>query len=236
MFCKNCGAELREGASFCGKCGTPAGQYASSSNGESQEPVIDFSEMGKKAKAVAGKGMNGVKNAATAIDTKVSEMSQAHTEKKKAQEEERARMMAMAPNPYNQNQQGYEQNVNAGQQTGTAGGAVPPQGYQNVPPQGAFPPGYGFAPIKDYDPRFDYKPIGMWGYFGWNILFTVLLYIPVIGWLVNFIVLLILSLKSSGNINLRNYARSFFCVTIIVAVVATIVLVVVVGGVSRIFR
>ena len=48
----------------------------------------------------------------------------------------------------------------------------------------------------------EYKPIGMWGYFGFSIVFN----IPFIGWLIA----LILALGAGSNINVRNYARSFF--------------------------
>ncbi len=60
----------------------------------------------------------------------------------------------------------------------------------------------------------EYKPIGAWGYVGWNILFA----IPVVGF-----VLLIVFSFSNSNINRRNYARSFWC-TLLVAVVLVIVL------------
>lgn len=52
------------------------------------------------------------------------------------------------------------------------------------------------------------KPISMWGYFGYQILFS----IPVIG----FIFILIYSFGGTNNINLRNYARSYFCILILI--------------------
>jgi hypothetical protein len=63
-----------------------------------------------------------------------------------------------------------------------------------------------------------YKPIGMWAYFGYEILFS----IPVIGW----IFLLIYSFGNTKNINLRNFARSYFCLVIIVAVLVVIFLII----------
>lgn len=56
-----------------------------------------------------------------------------------------------------------------------------------------------------------YRPISMWGYFGYQILFA----IPLIG----FIFLLIYALGGTSNINLRNFARSYFCALIIVLVI-----------------
>ena len=58
-----------------------------------------------------------------------------------------------------------------------------------------------------------YKPIGMWGYFGYQILFS----IPIVG----FIFLIVFSLSSS-NINRRNFARSYFCIIIIALIIVAI--------------
>ena len=58
-----------------------------------------------------------------------------------------------------------------------------------------------------------YKPIGAWGYVGYNILFS----IPVVG-----LICLIIFACSGSNINRRSYARSFFCVYILVAIVGII--------------
>lgn len=61
--------------------------------------------------------------------------------------------------------------------------------------------------IRNYNPDLDYKPIGMWGYF----FYTILLNIPVVGW----IFIILFSLGVTKNINLRNFARSWFCVYIV---------------------
>ena len=61
----------------------------------------------------------------------------------------------------------------------------------------------------------EYKPISMWGYFGYEILFS----IPVIG-----LICLIIMSFAAGNKNVKNFARSYFCLFIITLVV-TIVLV-----------
>lgn len=52
----------------------------------------------------------------------------------------------------------------------------------------------------------DYEPIGMWGYFGYQILFG----IPLVGW-----ILCISFALMAHNHNLRNFARSQFCVLLI---------------------
>ena len=64
----------------------------------------------------------------------------------------------------------------------------------------------------------EYKPISMWGYLGYEILFS----IPLIG----FILLLVFALGGSKNINVRNFARSYFCVLIIVLILTVIIFVV----------
>ena len=56
----------------------------------------------------------------------------------------------------------------------------------------------------------DYTPISMWGYFGYQILF----WIPLIG----IILLLVFALGGTRNINLRNFARSYFCIIIVLAI------------------
>lgn len=60
----------------------------------------------------------------------------------------------------------------------------------------------------------EYTPISAWGYFGWNLLFSV----PCVG----FIVLLIFALGGTRNINLKNYARSFFCIMLLMIIVTVI--------------
>jgi hypothetical protein len=64
------------------------------------------------------------------------------------------------------------------------------------------------------DPTMDYTPITMWGYFGYEILFS----IPCIG----FIMLLVYSFGGTKNANLRNFARSYFCYVIVIAIIVAI--------------
>ena len=60
-----------------------------------------------------------------------------------------------------------------------------------------------------------YTPISMWGYFGYNILFG----LPIIG----FIILIVFAL-GHHNVNVKNYARSFFCGFILVIILSLILL------------
>lgn len=53
----------------------------------------------------------------------------------------------------------------------------------------------------------EYKPISTWGYLGYEVLFA----IPLIG----FIIMLIFALGGTKNINLKNLARSKFCIIVV---------------------
>lgn len=59
----------------------------------------------------------------------------------------------------------------------------------------------------------EYTPISMWGYFGYEILFS----IPLIGW-----ICVIVFAISASNQNLKNFARSQFCLLIIVLILTVI--------------
>lgn len=116
----------------------------------------------------------------------------------------------------NQNQNQYQyQNQNQTQNAGTTN----PTYYQQANQQPQYNPA-NQAPNKQ--DRFDYTPISMWGYFGYEILFS----IPCIG----LILLLVFSFGGTKNINLRNFARSFFCIFILAIVIALII--VIVGAVT----
>ncbi|MCD8134178.1 MAG: zinc-ribbon domain-containing protein [Clostridiales bacterium] len=60
----------------------------------------------------------------------------------------------------------------------------------------------------------EYRPITMWGYFGYEILFA----IPIVGW-----ILVIVFSITAKNHNLKNFARSHFCILIIALVILLIV-------------
>ena len=55
-----------------------------------------------------------------------------------------------------------------------------------------------------------YKPISVWGYLGYNILFA----LPIIG----IIMILVFSFGKDRNVNVKNYARSYILVYVIGAV------------------
>lgn len=55
-----------------------------------------------------------------------------------------------------------------------------------------------------------FRPLSPWAYFGYTILFS----IPLVG----FILLIVFSL-SDGNINRKNFARSYFCALVIMLII-----------------
>ena len=115
---------------------------------------------------------------------------------------------------YGQSNMYTQQNQNTyGQQNANA------YGQQNLYSQQAYttPPQqvvYNQRITKENLP-YEFQPISMWGYFGYQILFM----IPIIG----FILLIVFALGGTKNVNLKNFARSYFCVTIIVLVVVLII-------------
>ncbi len=60
-----------------------------------------------------------------------------------------------------------------------------------------------------------YRPLGAWSYFGYQLLFM----IPLVG-----IICLIVFSLSDANINRRSFARSYFCVYIIVAILLVVII------------
>lgn len=103
---------------------------------------------------------------------------------------------------------------------------TPPQP-QYAPPQSQYTPPQprpvqatpynNYAPVsKPATPEIppEYKPLRGWAYFGWQLLFA----IPVVG----LVLLIVFACGGTHNINLRNFARSYFC-AMLVGVILTVV-------------
>ena len=54
----------------------------------------------------------------------------------------------------------------------------------------------------------EYTPLSPWQYFGYQLLFS----IPIVG----FIFLVVFALGGANNINLKNFARSYFCIYVVI--------------------
>ena len=97
-------------------------------------------------------------------------------------------------------------------ETAAAAPAVP---VQQEPVTYAQPPVYS-APVSQQTDSPKYKLLSPWAYVGYNFLFA----IPVIGF-----ILLLVFCFSDGNLNRRNYARSFFCSLVIGIIIFILALV-----------
>ncbi len=84
---------------------------------------------------------------------------------------------------------------------------------ERTQPQAPHPPMNGYYEISESSLPEKYRPLGAWAYFGYTLLFS----IPIVG----FILLIVFSL-SDKNINRRNFARSFWCVLVLAAIVTGI--------------
>lgn len=58
-----------------------------------------------------------------------------------------------------------------------------------------------------------YRPLSPWSYFGLGILYS----LPLVGW-----IFLIVHAIGSTNLNRRNYARSYFCVYVLVIILIAV--------------
>lgn len=70
---------------------------------------------------------------------------------------------------------------------------------------------------RNYTGPSEYRPLGAWAYFGYSVLFS----IPLIGLIFNLVYCF-----SDSNINRRNYARSFWCVYLLVFIVSVVLAIV----------
>lgn len=115
---------------------------------------------------------------------------------------------------YGNQQQAYGNQQQAyGSQQQMYGNQPPVYGNQQ-PIYGNQPPvHYNQPPMNNQVPE-EYRPIGMWGYFGYELLFM----IPIVG----LIMVLIFSFGGTANKNLKNFARSQFCIWIIIIVLVVI--------------
>ncbi|MDE5994733.1 MAG: hypothetical protein K2G60_04385 [Oscillospiraceae bacterium] len=91
---------------------------------------------------------------------------------------------------------------------------VQPVGSQPAMPQMPYGQPYGYAPINENMLPEDYKPVTVWQYVGYTLLFSV----PIIG----FIMILVTAFGSDKSISLRNYAKSYlvwYAISVVLMVV-----------------
>lgn len=81
-----------------------------------------------------------------------------------------------------------------------------------------------FQPEPEPELPKEYRPLSPWAYFGYGLLFL----IPVVG-----LILLIVFSFAGGNVNRRNFARSYWCSLILVLAIVLILAVLVMLGVLK---
>lgn len=203
MKCAYCGKELPDSAVFCSGCGQRVIKEATSPNEETiSTPTDDANSTQKEdTNSVSNDEMNSIpKDAANSMQGQQADTySQSNTERKSNNEYV----------PTNYGTQNQRSSNYAAPNYGT-----PNYGTPNYGPSNYGSPNYGYnMQPQNYNNHnipndgMDYTPISMWGYFGYELLFT----IPCLGQ----ILLLVFALGGTKNINLRNFARSFFCLIII---------------------
>ncbi|MBS7262962.1 MAG: hypothetical protein KIG36_05085 [Eubacteriales bacterium] len=69
--------------------------------------------------------------------------------------------------------------------------------------------------MQNYNVPNELKPLSPWAYFGLNILYA----IPIVGF-----IFLLCHAIGAANVNKRNFARSFFCVLVVVLIIFGIIL------------
>lgn len=122
-----------------------------------------------------------------------------------------------------ENEEGAVFCTNCGAQMENQVQAEPAPAVQPQPqPQPQQVPQWGYAPAPALPEK--YKPLSAWAYFGYQLLFS----IPLVG----FILLIVFSLSSEGNINRRNFARSYWCAALVGVIIAIVmvILILVLGG------
>lgn len=207
MVCQKCGNELKPGAKFCANCGEKV-VFATAIK-SSQAPVKKPVKVAVKANSQGGAKTPSVNTSvkpATPVNRATAQTVPANNNATSTGKEKTLGEMAtsfkksVTDNVKMAAQKIETVGLDSNPSTGTDSNKISPNTI-NVSING------------EVDPR--YTPISMWGYFGYEILFS----IPFIG----LIFLLVYSFGSTTNLNLRNFARSYFCLLIVVFVIALIV-------------
>ena len=228
MKCSNCGVELPEGSKFCSECGTEQDlSFFCMKCGTKIEYGEKFcpncGESFEERKITASDIKNFVigteeerKKRTEAIKEQVNKAGEAIKNQKKKWNEEQIKREAEAQARREAEEKvrkeaiekariEIEEKIKNGEETVQAKATISDSvnSVDSVNNQ----PTVVSVKINNYEPNMDYTPISMWGYFGYGIVFI----LPFIGW----IIALLFALGMTNNINLRNYARSQFCILIL---------------------
>ena len=176
--------------------------------------VVMFVLIAVLAGSPAPNGLSGIFSDAMGFFSAASSQMAQQQQAARAREAQMAQERAAREAAWQQQQANAGNYNEDGTPAGGGGGQYPPPGYR-MPPMGApgtIPP--------------EYEPITMWGYFGYELLFC----IPCVG----FILLLVFAFGGTRNINLRNFARSYFCLLIVSLIITGILIAILAaaGGLS----
>ncbi len=190
MNCPNCGYELKINARFCENCGTAV--PAEEEIGTEMAEEIEIAEEAA-AEAAAEAGAAAAESAAEPVFEPDPELAAEEPVISTELEPE----FHHAPEP-----------VPAAEPEPVpvpVPAPVPVSGPQPAAPASAFAGG-----IPE-----EYRPIGMWGYLGYLLLFGV----PVVG----LVFMLVFAFGGTKNINLRNFSRGYFCLLVLAIVITVFV-------------
>jgi DNA-directed RNA polymerase subunit M/transcription elongation factor TFIIS len=197
MKCLKCGYENPEGAIFCANCGA---KIVAASQVPGSQDTTHASHMGGSENdqtASQNAAQTAESNANPSMEKADPSAAQQASDQLKGQNPEQGTQSFAQHqdnfNTYYHEQQNKSENVSK-------------------------------TPLPDFNPNIppEYQPITMWGYFAYEILFS----IPCIG----LIALIFFSFGGAKNVNLRNFARSYFCFLIIACIVFALL-----GGCSIVF-
>ena len=190
MRCKICGAECSDDMLFCKDCGSPL----KTSPSAAKVPEWDVEE---ETEALEVPPRRPQRNTYAEQDQSRQQYQESGSRSQQRYQETDGSSRKRHPENAGRTQQKHSEKKSRSRASKSAPEYVPVQSNPNTIPE-------------------DYKPISMWGYFGYELLFA----IPLVG----FILILVFSFGGTRNKNLKNFARSFFCVWIIAVVLIVILL------------
>lgn len=221
-FCSNCGSENQDGSAFCYKCGMKLAI-------KSVPEVIGTQDRQDNKNAAAAQTDNGQQNYYGQYQNSYSQQNGFSQQNGYSQQNSYSQQ-----NEYSQQYSQADMNMNGyGGWNGTSGQYAQQtdynysSAYEN---RSAFNSDMGTYKLENYinpakfDPKYDYTPISSWGYVGYYFLF----FIPIAG----FILAIVFACGGTNKINLKNMAKGFLWLLILLIAISIIMTIV---GVSSMF-
>jgi NADH:ubiquinone oxidoreductase subunit 3 (subunit A) len=229
MFCRNCGNELPAGAKFCTQCGTKVIQARQPEPAPEPvfvpepEPAPEFVPEPEPAPVFVPEPEPEPEPAPEPVFVQPG-LKQPYVQPEPAPETYDRTVRAFNPEPEPQSvPEPNPQPVFIPQPTPAP---APKRQTRSEQREAAYvkPERTGFEPEKETELPAEYRPLSPWAYFGYALLFA----IPVIG-----LILLIVFSFAGKNVNRKNFARSYWCMIILVMVLVLSLLILVLTGVLK---